>query len=677
MVLQPLRGAVEEGGFALRLEPSFIRSSFVPKTREAVSFPLCTWWRTRAVKTGCGLAIFLLAGLSGAYPQQEQSATHPGAEPPNAPHLALLSGHELSGTLLSGQSAAPTAQVASSDPMDSTDSTVDVADRQYSPGTSDKASPYVPLDSWIYAAFDKLMAMGYAPSGSTAMRPWSRLECARLLAEAHAEAAGNDPIAAPLFTALDTEFAHETAVIDGVSNRQLLWESAYSRITGIAGTPLRDSYHFGQTLADDFGRPYGQGANEISGLSGWGSAGPFTFYFRGEHQYASKNPLYNPAAQQAIVASDNMFVTGGQMPFGWNLRLGTTDRVRLVDGYVAANLGNWQVSFGQQGLWWGPDRSTSLILSNNASSLPMLRFDRVKPARLPGFLSWFGPLHFTLFFAREGGIHFVGLGPTFQLYGSASKALTPPPYMWGTTLSVKPTPNFEMGFAITTIFAGYGRPLNLKTFLHTFSVTGNGQALDPGKRVTEFSLTYHPPGLRKKLLLYTEGMSWNAPFQGNFEARFAMDPGLYIPHLPGLKNVDFRAEGVYTNLPNQPYLAYFYSNAHYVQGYTNYGQIMGSWIGRQGQGGQATSTYWFSARDKAFVSYRKMTADPSFLQGGNMDDLSAGATWLFRHDLQLTATGQYEHWHFPLLHRNAQTDFATIIGVRYEPRMSFLTRSRH
>src|SRR5258708_26465574 len=44
-------------------------------------------------------------------------------------------------------------------------------------------SPYVPMDSWVYPAFDRLAAIGYVKSGMFGMRPWTRLECARLLNE--------------------------------------------------------------------------------------------------------------------------------------------------------------------------------------------------------------------------------------------------------------------------------------------------------------------------------------------------------------------------------------------------------------------------------------------------------------------------------------------------------------
>jgi hypothetical protein len=45
-------------------------------------------------------------------------------------------------------------------------------------------SPYVPLDSWVYPALERLTALGYISSGSADMRPWTRMECARQLEEA-------------------------------------------------------------------------------------------------------------------------------------------------------------------------------------------------------------------------------------------------------------------------------------------------------------------------------------------------------------------------------------------------------------------------------------------------------------------------------------------------------------
>jgi hypothetical protein len=463
-----------------------------------------------------------------------------------------------------------------------------------------------------------------------------------------------------LLAALDEEFAHETRLMDGGRNTAAGVESVYARFTGISGSPLRDSFHFAQTLVDDNGRPYGHGANAIAGISTHAEYGPLAFYVRGEYQYASGLPAYNAAAQQTLAAADGL-------PYGWNLRLGTTSRVRTVEAYAALNMSDWQLSFGQQNLWWGPDRSTSMILSNNAEAMPMLRLARVKPLKLPVL----GEVRSDMYLARQGGIHYVGLGPSHTLFGNARQGLNPPPYIWGVTFSIKPTENFEFGLSHNAIFAGYGRPLNLKTFLHTFSFTGNNQAVEPGKRTTQFSWSYHVPGLRKWLVLYGEGFAYDNPVTGKFFERFGMDPGIYLPQIPGVRKLDFRAEAVNSNPSGELFTGYFYANAHYIQGYTNYGQIFGSWVGRQDTGGVATSTYWFSARNKASVSYRKVVADDGLLGGGNVQDISGSITWMLRPGIELSASSQYESWKFPLLAPGAKSDVATSFGVRFFPGMRY------
>jgi hypothetical protein len=133
-------------------------------------------------------------------------------------------------------------------------------------------SPYVPLDSWIYPAMDRLTALGYVHTGFADMRPWTRMECARQIKEASdriAEDESQSGEAARLNQALQKEFAREVTLLGGGENAEFRVESAYTRSTEIVGKPLTDGDHFGQTIVNDFGRPEEQGFNDVSGLSGW------------------------------------------------------------------------------------------------------------------------------------------------------------------------------------------------------------------------------------------------------------------------------------------------------------------------------------------------------------------------------------------------------------------------
>src|ERR1700674_1411133 len=76
-------------------------------------------------------------------------------------------------------------------------------------------SPYVPLDSWVYPAMERLVALGYIRSGFLGMRPWTRMECARLLDEADERMQGDSSEAQKIHDALAEEFSDETARLGG------------------------------------------------------------------------------------------------------------------------------------------------------------------------------------------------------------------------------------------------------------------------------------------------------------------------------------------------------------------------------------------------------------------------------------------------------------------------------
>ena len=78
-----------------------------------------------------------------------------------------------------------------------------------------------------------------------------------------------------LYSSLSREFAWDSERLGGgrpdeISARV---ESLYANVTGISGPPLNDSYHFGQTIIDNFGRPYAEGVNADMGGSGLGHPG--------------------------------------------------------------------------------------------------------------------------------------------------------------------------------------------------------------------------------------------------------------------------------------------------------------------------------------------------------------------------------------------------------------------
>src|SRR5262249_1694074 len=49
------------------------------------------------------------------------------------------------------------------------------------------ASVYVPLDSWIYPALERLASQNYVRQAYLGMRPWTRMQCAQMVQEAETD----------------------------------------------------------------------------------------------------------------------------------------------------------------------------------------------------------------------------------------------------------------------------------------------------------------------------------------------------------------------------------------------------------------------------------------------------------------------------------------------------------
>jgi hypothetical protein len=299
------------------------------------------------------------------------------------------------------------------------------------------------------------------------------------------------------------------------------------------------------------------------------------------------------------------------------------------------------------------------MISDNAEPLWMLRLNKTTPVRLPGLLHFLGASRSEYFLARMQSQRFVRLAyPTFPLFGSGEKYLSNQPFLYGFKTSFKPTPNLEFGISLTSMIAGPGRPMTWGTFFHSFSSHGNAQPLDPGDRRTGFDFSYRIPRLRKWLVLYNDSFAEDEPLPLLYPRRSAMNPGVYMPQIPGIPRLDFRAEGIYTNLPGLRDNGFYYSNVHYAEGYTNYGRLLGSWIGRQGSGYQLWSTYWFNAQKKIQIGFRDQISDPSFLGGGRVQDFNTRIDTTFPRNVSMTGTVQLERWRFPLIASTPQTNLS-------------------
>ncbi|HEY6969710.1 MAG TPA: capsule assembly Wzi family protein [Candidatus Angelobacter sp.] len=533
-------------------------------------------------------------------------------------------------------------------------------------------STYIELDSWIYPAVERLAALGVIRQAFLGIRPWTRTAVAVMLANAQTtlqDSSAESAEVEALYSALKTEFSAELGLVEERSfNQSIRLESVYTGLYPIFGTPLNDSYHFGQTIINNYGRPYWEGFNAVSGFTSRAEAGHFFFYVRGEYQHAPGAPDYPAGVRTVILNADSNCQPNPPNPPAPcpqpTSPAPAADQFRLLDTYVGVTaLGN-QISVGKQSLWWGVGQSGAMIMSNNAEPLYMVRINREFPLYIPLLSKLLGPMRYDNFFGKLSGHNFP-----------------PNPYFYGDKISFQPTQNLELGFSRTAVFAGEGKtPLTFGTFRHSFfSATDVGPGIkgtprDPGARHGAFDFSYRLPFLRKWVTLYSDSVVHDEPSPLAAPRRAAIVPGIYISHFPHLNNLDLRVESGYTDIPTvgipgQQGGRFLYWESIYHDAYTQKGNLMGSWIGRDGKGTQAWSNYWLGPSSTIQVAYRNAKISNQFIPGGaTQNDFSAGARLRVRKNLELLTNIQYERWNEPVLAPNQKSDFLTSIQLTLWPK---------
>ena len=533
-------------------------------------------------------------------------------------------------------------------------------------------SPYVPLDSWIYPALDRLSALGVIDSGFAGLRPWTRRECARLLSEAgdnSADVDDLDPEAQGLLAALESEFHYENEGSPGSSQGSFRVESLYSRTEHISGMPLTDGYTFGQTQINDFGRPYGEGWSTVNGFSAYATRGPWVAYIRGEEQSAPSIPAYSLSTRQVIEQVNDY----PQLPP--DTGRSSIARFNLLDAYVGLTASNWEFSFGRQSLSWGPGEGGSMTLSDNAEPVNMFRISQTTPLKLGSIFSWLGSMRSEFFFGQLAGQEFLA-NPS-GLVGQFGQSLSPQPFIHGQKVSFKPTPNLEFGIFRTTIYGGPGYPLTIHTLLRSLFSPANenaGSAVKPGNRTSGVDLTYRLPGMRNWATFYVDGYSDDEFSPIAYADRSAWRSGLYFSHFPFAHKLDLRAEGVYTDNPIGGAVGhgFYYFNFTWRSGYTNNGSLMGNWIGRDGQGAQVWSNYWFGARNRVQFNFRHQKVSNQFIpNGGTLTDFGVRGDYWLRSNIGLSAWVQHERWLFPVIEPGIHRNITAAVQIEFQPRKVF------
>ncbi len=565
-------------------------------------------------------------------------------------------------------------------------------------------SPYIPVDSWIYPAIMRLYGLGYVDTVYLGMRPWTRASVEHMLEQAGARIEdAQDYVnkttdeAEEIYQAINHDLHPDTVGPCGTFKGLARFESAYTISPIISGTPLHDSFHMGQSIVNNYGRPYDTGFNNYTGASGYAAAGRFLVYVRGEIQHAPSGLGYSPAIAQVFSEVDGT-IDGAEHQLTYypqtTIPLGPTDSItrgRLLEAYVSTHIYNHEIALGKQDYWLGPGLGGGFAYSDNAENFYSFSINRMEPLHIPWLSYITGPFRYEF---AIGGLHGHTYIPNPNYPGPGQPNVNNPgdPWMHFEKVSFKPTPNLEFGFERSAIWGGEGHgPITLHTFLKSFFSLASPPPEeklgrdDPGARFASFDFSWRLPWLRNWLTLYADGEVHDDVSPIDAPRRAGWRPGLYLSHVPGATKLDIRTEATYTDPPVSSSQGgrFMYWEAIQRQGYTNNGQIMGDWIGREGKGGQAWITYHLSGNEWIQGSYRNQKVAKDFIHGSTtqidpttgglveggttLNDFGFQAVKRFRKDLEIKGSFVLEHWKAPIYGPGQQTVTATTINVTWYP----------
>ncbi len=553
-------------------------------------------------------------------------------------------------------------------------------------------SRYIPLDNWIYPAVTRLYALGYARGVYLGMRPWTNTSVAHMMENTRdliqdAEVFDDPTVseARHLLSAIEADLKRDGDRVCSPGNVSIGIDSSYSVVRVISGTPLRDSFHLGSTIINDYGRLYESGLNNYTGLSGFIAAGRFLVYARGEFQGSPSAAGYSNSLAQSLSIEDGIPflnpVTGLPYPQA-TIPLGpikSSFRGSFLEAYASAHIYNHNISIGKQDDWLGPAMGGGMAFSNNAENLYTFRINRVEPLDIPFVSRIIGPVRYEFLVGALRGHTYIP-NPAYIANPSPNlpNVINPGnPWAHVEKFSFRPTRDLEIGFERTVIWGGHGHePITVHSFLRSFLSFNSTYSArkygsdDPGARFTAFDFSYRLPFPRNWLMLYTDSETHDAPGPIFKPTHGSFRPGLYMSHLPHLPMMDLRVEAVNTDSSHPSSVGghYQYWEILQRQGYTNNGQIFGDWAGRESKGGQAWLTYHLSGNEWIQAGMRHQKAAKDFIPGGTtLNDFNLQVVKRLGRNVEMKGDFTFERYKAPVYLPGLQTVTATTFQLTWYP----------
>ncbi len=422
------------------------------------------------------------------------------------------------------------------------------------------ASSNLPLHHWGYDAIERLIAMGVIDRALIGAKPYSRMQAAQYVARAiervradEVALDGREAIAEPLLERLLSEFRPELIRLGTVRARtgdKIGLLRAGARVTSEFDA---SSIGGGQTVRfreNRGGEYYVNGIQNQTDARGWVEFSDWAALMV-QPKFISNRHLLGIGATNN---SDNFYLREFSL--------------KLIYANIALEAGR-----GTQ--WWGPGYHGSLLLTDHAFPMDMIKLGTERPFQLPGFLRGLGDWKVNAFLAQ------------LERNRDFSRAK-----VFGLRISYLPTSWLEFGLTRLTQFGGRGQDQSfpgvvVDTYISAPNQSGNRQVNEQAMadfRLRIPSVPYlipFPAGLQ----LYGEIGTEDKWSQLPIPSRAAFLGGMYIPQVFEGDTMDLRIEYADTDYGRRrhPELSQvWYNNTPYVSGMRYRGFPLGHHMGTDG-----------------------------------------------------------------------------------------------
>jgi hypothetical protein len=446
-------------------------------------------------------------------------------------------------------------------------------------------STNVPLDHWSYDAVDKLASYGLIDSAMLTIKPISRIEMARHIAQAMVQVKHerNPPaVLTAILERLKREFGEELALIGALEGPH----------GGSFVKPVEDPYvrylhaQSEPDIENVRGDVFHQGSNYRAGFA---TRGQFFDRFA-----FSLHPEYLDSSA----------------------RDGDVD---LIEGYGKGMIGPVEIEAGKDSLWWGPGHHGSILMSNNAAPFTMVKVTNPQPLELPWIFKGLGPFRAEWFWTDLG-----------------EDRVLPHTKLSGVRINIKPSPWLEFGASRVIMFGGRGVPrVGLRSYAKMF-VALSEQAENNQLAGFDASLGLPLPAnpLLRSVKLYSDAAGEDE--SGGWPSKWSYLLGVQFNDILRTGRTDARFE--YTDTHEV-----LYQHSVYTSGYTYHDRFIGDYVGPDTRDLFVQVSHYLTDDLVLDVSLDRQTHDASGMAPSHQNIAECGLMCFPSQDWRIRAGYRYEN----------------------------------